>query len=619
MTLRIGRDAAKQTEAALGWINTVAISEDRIIVEFPGYQRFFYFQFPLRHSDPPKPLKAAGSEELTFIILNPRPNRATANDHKWRKIFSTPDFEILESKTRALHTPPLRWKLNDQEKETVLRIARDALTKFLSNGERLESDYFRTLPQRFLLKTDLDAAIWTNGQLRGSSVVENKHLGEGIAEAAILASHDARFKPLAADELQNTRIEITLMCEPRIPLSIEERKKNIIYTEKGYLLERGSSKGWYLPEVFNSRRFRNLEEFLSSLAEEKAKLNRSVIQDANVFIFEVDDFIELANCSSALTLRGPIVKIDSLTFGSKFVIRRLCVAADWLCYIQEPDGNIPPVINPLTGHQTQIDWPRFAFTAWALAEFGKATQKKKYLLAAEKSFGYLRNYLIYDSKFLIPSRELTLAYFSRLSLALGKSKDAALAAEKILVSFDNISFEPIIFSQIASFLKVLPDNTREYSQMLENICRILKNAFEKNRWENISMSLAAWAELVNTFFGIDDEFSKKVTDWLKIQQLPSGAFPESTVSDFVYTRGTSKIFEALALGPKKNKEALDCALQWLLSMQYNEENMFFVSEEIRPKIFGGFRHDYFNHEAWVDAAGHILLGSARVLSHKGSR
>ncbi len=35
--------------------------------------------------------------------------------------------------------------------------------------------------------------------------------------------------------------------------------------------------------------------------------------------------------------------------------------------IQEPDGNFPPDMNPLTNRHTQIDWPRLAFTAWALA------------------------------------------------------------------------------------------------------------------------------------------------------------------------------------------------------------------------------------------------------------
>ncbi len=41
MTLHLGRDAARQVEAALAWTNTVALPDDRILVEFPGYRRCF--------------------------------------------------------------------------------------------------------------------------------------------------------------------------------------------------------------------------------------------------------------------------------------------------------------------------------------------------------------------------------------------------------------------------------------------------------------------------------------------------------------------------------------------------------------------------------------------------
>ena len=127
------------------------------------------------------------------------------------------------------------------------------------------------------------------------------------------------------------------------------------------------------------------------------------------------------------------------------------------------------------------------------------------------------------------------------------------------------------------------------------------------------MNLAQWAELVNTFWGVDQPFAEKVLDWLKAQQLPSGAFPESTASDFVYTRGTGKISEVLALDPERNRTAIEAVLPWLIAMQYDEENTFFIPPEARPKILGAFRHDYLNPEAWVDSAGHVLLGGARLL------
>ncbi len=604
----------KIISAFFQWLSGMAVGKDAILVDFAGRKEFFYFDFPLRYGDKPNKTNTLPvGREITFIIRTPE-NRKSIEETKWIKIFSSPEWQIFENRNRCENTFPLRWRLNEEEKKTALRIARDALERFMFNGQRLEQQYFVILSPRFYFKTGLDVAIWAKGQLRGSAVLENFNLGEGIAEAAIRASRDSRFKPLSKEELAVARIEITIIQNPFVPISDRELKQNRIYPDKGYLLSYRDRKGWFLPEIFNVRRFSNLESLLSDLGHEKAGLMKDDYKNSDVFIFEVDDFIESADRSFVLTLWGPITKTDSIIHNSEFITQHLRAAADWLCRIQEPDGNFPPVINPLTGSQTQIDWPRLAFAAWALAEFGKVIRGDKYVQAAEKSFSYLRNYLIPDSRFSISGYELTLAYFGRLSLALGKSKDATLAAEKILVSFDNISFEPILFAQIASFLKVLPDNVREYSQTLENICGILKNTFEKNKRENVSMSLAAWAELMNVFSYTDNEFFIRVGEWLKSQQLPSGAFPESTFSDFVYARGSGKIFEVLTLEPERNKEAIEKVLTWLFSMQYNNENTFFISSENLPKISGGLRHDYFNQEAWIDAVSHLLLGGKRLLN-----
>ncbi len=81
-------------------------------------------------------------------------------------------------------------------------------------------------------KADLDVALWVNGALRGSAVVENKVLGEGLLQATVLASRDARFKPLELNELPGTRIEITAFSDLRIPLSEESIKKMKFYTTR---------------------------------------------------------------------------------------------------------------------------------------------------------------------------------------------------------------------------------------------------------------------------------------------------------------------------------------------------------------------------------------------------
>ena len=610
--------------AVFDWLSGVVGGNDLISVDFGKYNGFYRFEFPLRSGDRPKKIGPPQNSEITFVIR--KPDKLSSGD-QWATIFSSPEIEILENKNRPHTMNPLRWGFSDEERKIAFKIARDALQIFLEDTSRLERNYFSTLSPRFSLRADIDVALWINGRLRGSSVVEGMSLGEGIAEAAILSSRDSRFKPLSSEDLPDTRIEVTIMHDIRVPLSKRERSKNAIYPEKGYLLEKNSKKGWYLPEVFNVKRFRNLEDFLGDLAQEKAGLDRSAYKKADVFIFEVNDFIESADHSSTLNLYGPVATGNFPIHDSKFLLERMRLAADWLIRIQEPDGNFPPIIDSLTGRAIkQIDWPRFAFTAWSLVEFGKAIGEEKYIQAAEKSFEYLKQHLISNSQFSIPNFELTLAYFGQLSIALEKTKEARSAGEKLLGRSGVFSFDPITIAQIASFFKVLFKDDTRFSTPFKNLASILKENFEKQIKEKGSMNpvrgsasngmnLAVWAELVNVFSGVDQEFSENVALWLKKHQLPNGAFPESTSSDFVYVRGTSKIFEVLALAPEKNKAAIANVLQWLFSMQYDEENTFFITETVRPMIIGGFRHDYLNQELWIDSAAHVILGGTRLIKN----
>ena len=614
--------------AVFDWLSGVVGENDLISIDFGKHSGFYRFEFPLRSGDRPKKISPPQESEAAFIIR--KPDKLSSGE-QWVLIFFSPEIEVLENKNRPHSIKPLRWGLSDEERGAAFRIARDALQKFLEDASRLERNYFSTLSPRFSLRADIDVAFWVNGRLRGSSVVEGRSLGEGIAEAAVLSARDSRFKPLSSEDLPDTRIEITVMHDIRIPLSERERSKNAIYPEKGYLLEKNSKKGWYLPEVFNVKRFRNFEDFLGDLAQEKAGLNRSAYKKAKISVFEVDDFIESEDHSFALALWGPVVKNDPLISNSEFIISRLRAAADWLCGIQESDGNFPPIIDSFTGRATkQIDWPRLAFTAWALAEFGKVAGEEKYIHAAEKSFEYLKKYLISNIQYQISNFELTLAYFGQLSVALGKIKDACSAGDKLLERSGAFSFDPITIAQIASFFKILSTSDARFSTPFKNLASILKENFERQTKEKNPMNLVVWAELVNVFLGVDEEFSDSVAVWLKKHQLPNGAFPESThsassgqaESDFVYTptpnlvwgytRGTGKIFEVLALAPEKNKAAIANVLQWLFSMQYDGENTFFIADTIRPMIVGGFRHDYLNQELWIDSAAHVILGGTRL-------
>ena len=600
---------SEQLQAIFDWISGIARERDVIFVETKSRFDFFAFRFPLRYGDVPRKITGR-PEEATFIIREETARQAPPSQ-EWTRIFSSPEIEVFEKKDRVTDAVPLWRGLTDGEKKSALVLARQTAEAFLSGREfQLAHNVPDESMTRFTMRSDLGVALWVKGRLRGSVVVQGHTLGHGIVHAATSACRDGRFKPLAPEELKDTRMEITVMHPLRVPLSEKEKEADVIYPEKGYLLRLGERQGWFLPEVLNVRKFSNLKDFLGDLAQEKAGLPRHLGRTADVFIFEAEDFIESEDRRGVLSLFGPSVRQD-IPRDHEAVAYRLKMAADWLLRVQEPDGNLPPILDPLTGRTAQLDWVRLAFTAWALAEFGTAVNEKKYIQGAAKSFGYLEKYLISSPEFPIPNGELALAYFGRLSLALRASAEAA-AARKILERLSLLLFEPITFSQIAAFFGILSKDDQRLRAAFVDTSRVLKENFENNLKGKQLMSLAVWAELANSCADSDKEFSEKVAGWLKGQQLPNGAFPESTASRFAYARGTGKVFEVLARAPQKNKEAIDKALAWLFSLQYDGENTFFVPEEIRARVVGGFRHDYFNHDAWIDAAGHLLLGGARL-------
>ena len=610
------KDSIKQIEAVFNWLGNVIKEDDLICVNVDNRQFFFNFEFPIKFGDRPKLIQNP-AQEPTFIIIM-QLSLATRDKAEMIKIFSGPEIEVYEKRKSIEKILPLYYGLASNEKIIALKVTRDALEKFLRNGSKLGQEYFQSLPTRFYLKTDLNVALWVRGVLRGSAVVENRHLSEGIADAVVAAAEDIRFKPITADEMEDLRISITTMSDLRVPLTSYEIEQNKIYPEKGYLIRQNDKYTWFLPEIFNLRRLHKLAG-LYELWKEKVS-DSLKLKDADTFIFEVQEFMESAKHRIPLTLHGPLVKYDHEISNDR-IVQNFRAAAEWLCHIQDLDGNFPPIINPISGHRTQIDWPRSALTAWALAEFGKIIREKKYIKVAEKNFYYLSKYLKHRPSFARKVHILSYVFWGQLANSLGFYNETLLAAQIVSTRIKQLQFEPIAFSNTTSFLLELSERNGEFLNLSKKLATLIKEEFEKEAASRRPVNLASWAELINVYYLLskisknneDYKFFDRINAWFKKQQLPTGAFPETTISDFVYTRGTGKIFEILSVQPEKNHEAIIRALHWLFQMQYNEESVYFIQPAILPEILGGFRHDYFNQEAWIDAAGHILLGASRLI------
>ena len=539
------------------------------------------------------------------------------NISQWHLLFCSEAFEVWEWKgyfdTEKIL--PLRFGLSDEERYLVLRETRRMLGEVLRKKQPTLSGVFSS---RFSDTQTLDIAVWTNGHLRASVIVENLPCSEALTEACYRIPRDNRFKPLAFDELAETRIEITFMSDLVFPITYMEYEKNEVDPTKGYLVHCDGRKGWYLPEVHNVVSFSGLREFLEHLAIQKAGLRSREIEYNCYGKFEVFDWIEGEN-EEAIVLRGPIEAIRIVEVKRKQVQALIDVSVQWLTTIQESDGNIPAVLSANHGVVKQVNWVSLGCAGYALAVYALQYSNVHVEKSARDIVSYIEKYLPLD--FLSNHKQfLALVYYMRLQLILGKSADSALI-QFVLKEFHRYENDPLTALQALSLFAELEHiEQRGYRHFVQEQAEKLLQSFEK-KCENNEEQLALYPEIVALFNELwqqtqDVTWKKKALDvcsWYAKKQQSDGSFPHSPGRSYAYVRGTGKIFEVLACFPEENRDSLEKAFLWLDTMQYTKQNTFWTASEGRSRILGGFRHDVFNQEAWIDGAAHVILGGTRFL------
>ena len=549
---------------------------------------------------------------------------------EWKVIFLSYDLEVWEN-TTCHKIPPIRFGLSHEEKNDLLSIARRSASNFLNgignNQSNVISHKNKAARSRFTEKATVCVALWIEGQLRGSFIIRDKPLCEAIIQGSTGACRDNRFKPVASAELEKARIEISIMSDLRVPLTRKAIRENRIDPTLGYCIEKSNKVGWYVPEVFNAMKFSSLTELTNSLATHKAKMSSLEAKDAVVSSFMVEDFIEAKDKRDSLDLDGPVVKKahdDTKEFDKQSALVNFgAQAAEQILRIQESDGNIPPVIDLLTGQKKQIDFCRLTCASWALALFGKTIGDKRFITSAENGIKYLSKYIYDHPSLSLETRMCTLIYLGRAAAVLQKTTDLEKTVKFVSEYATRLKqYQPILFANIASFCA---DNHYYNSAFLDMSIRFAQEVerdFESKLQGDIPIHLAQYPELIPAFLGLfsatcDSKYKEKaerISLWFRNNQLANGAFPSWTTGILSpYTRGTSKVFEVLSIQYEKNKDVVLKTLNWLRQMQYSDENAYFIKPDLRQKIVGGLRHDYLNQDVWIDGTAHTLIGLSRIL------
>jgi AmmeMemoRadiSam system protein A len=192
-----------------------------------------------------------------------------------------------------MNTDDLCKELNQQEQKVALEIARNAIKKHII-GVPQETPIGQLLDQYPILKITrgVFVTLHIGGQLRGciGTFEPDKCLAETIQEMAFSAAfRDPRFYPLTRDELEQVKIEISILSPMK-----KITDPNLIEVGKhGVFVKKGSRGGVYLPQVAHDAGW-SREQFLDHLCEHKAGIGADAWRDgsAEIYIFTAQIFSE---------------------------------------------------------------------------------------------------------------------------------------------------------------------------------------------------------------------------------------------------------------------------------------------------------------------------------------
>ncbi len=178
--------------------------------------------------------------------------------------------------------------LNKQEKEYLLNIARKSITAAVNHDQPPQPV---DCPENLLQPSGAFVTIHKFDDLRGciGFVEAVKPLIETIVEtAAHAAINDPRFLPLTSDDLEDIKIEISVLS----PLKLIEDVNEIQVGEHGILMEEGFNRGLLLPQVATEYNW-DRETFLNQTAR-KARLpiNAWKKKSTKIRIFTAEIFNE---------------------------------------------------------------------------------------------------------------------------------------------------------------------------------------------------------------------------------------------------------------------------------------------------------------------------------------
>lgn len=173
--------------------------------------------------------------------------------------------------------PNVISNLNNEQKITLLRIARETIESFVKTGVVPD---FEINDNMLNQKQGAFVTLHIDGKLRGcigQIIPSGKPLWQVVRDMAIAAStEDPRFTPVSVNELKYLQYEISVLTKPE---KIDDWKK-IELGKHGVIVHQGRKSGVFLPQVATETGW-SREEFLSQLCVQKAGLSPNCYKDCS--------------------------------------------------------------------------------------------------------------------------------------------------------------------------------------------------------------------------------------------------------------------------------------------------------------------------------------------------
>ncbi|HZI95659.1 MAG TPA: AmmeMemoRadiSam system protein A [Candidatus Paceibacterota bacterium] len=178
--------------------------------------------------------------------------------------------------------------MNKENKEYLLKIARRAMQKYFQDEGifQVEED---ELPQSLKGKKGTFVTLWKNNELRGciGNLESEKSIYQSVIDNCLASALlDPRFTALKSDELNNIKIEISILSELKKFPNFTDHDSFLKYLNKykpGLLIKKGAYQATFLPQVWEDLNFAEL--FISHLCE-KAGLEKDEWKKMDLEIYQ---------------------------------------------------------------------------------------------------------------------------------------------------------------------------------------------------------------------------------------------------------------------------------------------------------------------------------------------